>query len=242
VEVDPANAAPEPPEETEYYGALNSVAANPDPQEKEAEKPKIDGSQDKVIRLADNPKPKRFPLQPALPPEEVAPPPEPAKPEPKDWKPPKDILSMGMPPPPPPKRERPRTLAAAQAQNPSLAGRTMKQKGGVRRRGRVSLNVKATPFGAYDLAFIRAVEQRWFDLLDSTAFAQRSGRVVLEFRLTSDGRITNLMEERNEVGEILGLLCQRAILDPAPYAPWPSDMRRVIGANYREVTFTFYYN
>jgi hypothetical protein len=46
----------------------------------------------------------------------------------------------------------------------------------------------------------------------------------------------------NNVGELLCLLCQRAVLDPAPYARWPSDMRRVIGDNYREVTFTFYYN
>ena len=46
----------------------------------------------------------------------------------------------------------------------------------------------------------------------------------------------------NEVGEILGWLCQRAILDPSPYAKWPSDMLRSIGTNYREVMFTFYYN
>ena len=86
------------------------------------------------------------------------------------------------------------------------------------------------------------MQQRWYDLLDSSQFAQRSGKVVLEFRLTYDGRITDLKVSDNEVGEILSLLCQRAIMDPAPYARWPDDMRRMIGANYREVTFTFFYN
>ena len=36
-------------------------------------------------------------------------------------------------------------------------------------------------------------------------------------------------------------LCQRAVLDPAPFEKWPSDMRRIIGSDRREVRFTFYY-
>jgi hypothetical protein len=44
------------------------------------------------------------------------------------------------------------------------------------------------------------------------------------------------------VSDMLSLLCQRAVEDPAPYARWPSDMRRMIGADYRDVQFTFYYN
>ena len=109
------------------------------------------------------------------------------------------------------------------------------------KRGNVSFNVKATPFGAYDAKFIAAVQQRWYDLLESAHFTQRSGKVVVEFRLMYDGRIVDMNVSGNDVGELLGLLCQRAILDPAPYDPWPGDMRRAIGQNYREVTFTFFY-
>jgi len=138
--------------------------------------------------------------------------------------------------------DRPRTLAQARQQKNLLAGETMKQDGGVPRRGRVSLDVKATPFGSYDAAFIAAVQQRWYDLLDNSRLAQRSGKVVLEFRLTHDGRITDMRVGENEVGDILSVLCQRAVTDPAPYAKWPSDMRRAIGKLYREVVFTFYYN
>ena len=45
----------------------------------------------------------------------------------------------------------------------------------------------------------------------------------------------------NGVDDILSYLCQRAITDPSPYESWPSDMRRIIGADYRDVVFTFYY-
>ncbi len=45
----------------------------------------------------------------------------------------------------------------------------------------------------------------------------------------------------NTVGEVLGLICQKAVLDPAPFASWPSDMRRTLG-DIRNIQFTFYYN
>jgi hypothetical protein len=123
-------------------------------------------------------------------------------------------------------------------------GEKMKQAGGVRRFALdSSFDVRATPFGAYDAAIIAAIQKRWYDLLDSRDFsANFSGKVVLEFRLNSDGRVTDMKVNENDVSEILGLLCQRAVQDPAPFAPWPADLRRMVGKEYREVRFTFYYN
>ena len=138
-----------------------------------------------------------------------------------------------------PRRERVRTLAAARQQK-NLVGQKTLQDGGVKNRGKISLDVKGSPFGTYDAAFIAAVQQRWYDLLETTS-VQRSGKVVLEFRLNHDGRITAMQMSDNEVGEILGIICQRAVLDPAPFGKWPEDMRRMIGNTHREVTFTFYY-
>jgi hypothetical protein len=131
-----------------------------------------------------------------------------------------------------------------EAQVNLLAGRKMKQEGGVRRLGTLSsLDVKASPFGDYDRAIIVAIQNRWFDLLDMRGFGhEMSGRVVLDFRLHHDGRISALSVAENTVDEMLSLLCQKAVTDPAPYARWPSDMRRMIGADYRDVRFTFYYN
>lgn len=148
-------------------------------------------------------------------------------------------------PSPPQQRQRPRTLAQAYAQNPSLAGRTMQQDGGVSRPGRiVSVDAKGSLFGVYDAAFIAAVEERWYQLIDSyrdNRGVLRQGKVVLDFKLRFDGRITDLGVHEKTVDEILGVLCQRAVLDPAPFARWPAAMRQMIGTDQREVRFTFYY-
>ena len=232
MEVDPTLAIPEPPKDAKFYGAKNSAASNPDNSFRTD--PKVDGRQTEIVKAEDVPRPKPFPLQPAIappaPPQEVSKKSEPAG----------DLAKVEKGEDKP--HEKPRTLAQALAQKNMLVGPKVLQDGGVRARGRVSFSVQATPFGAYDAAFIAAVQQRWYDLLDSSHFTQQSGKVVLEFRLMYDGRITDLKVNGNDVGELLGLLCERAILDPAPYPQWPSDMRRMIGQNFREVTFTFYYN
>jgi hypothetical protein len=43
------------------------------------------------------------------------------------------------------------------------------------------------------------------------------------------------------VGDVLSYVCQAAIEQAAPFGKWPDDMRREIGANFREITFTFDY-
>ena len=104
-----------------------------------------------------------------------------------------------------------------------------------------SLDTKATPFGAYDAALVEAISQRWFSLLDARDYASDSrGKVVLQFQLHYDGRITDMNMAANTAGEVLGLICQKAVLDPAPFAAWPSDMRRTLGDS-RNIQFTFIY-
>ena len=142
------------------------------------------------------------------------------------------------------KPPRPRTIkeALARQQDSRLPGEKMKQDGGVSRRHELaSLDTKATPFGAYDAALVEAISQRWFTLLDERDYASDSrGKVVLQFRLHYDGRITDMNVAENTAGEVLGLICQKAVLDPAPFAAWPSDMRRTLG-DIRNIQFTFYY-
>lgn len=232
VEVDPVAAVAEPPKETKFYGAHSARASNPDV--KMEEQPKVDGKQTQVVKAETTPRLNPQPLQPALPP------PEPAREEPKPKSEPVGDLAFARPAPEP-APEKPRTLAAARERK-NLVGEKIKQDGGAQQRGRVSFDVKATAFGAYDAMFIAAVEARWHQLLDTHTYVQRSGKVVIEFRLTYDGRIIEMRVAENEVGDVLSLLCQSAIRDPSPYAPWPADMRRLIGNNYRDVTFTFYYN
>ncbi len=231
MEVDPAQAAPEPPKDAKFYGVANVKAANPDATV-ETEKPKVDGTRTEIPRTETVLRPQ--PLQPSVP-----------QPEKTKSTPPGDLAKARTEPDPSetvtiPTKERVRNLAAARTQK-NIAGEKMKQDGGVRRHGQLNFDVKATSFGAYDAAFINAVQQRWFDILDNTSFGQRSGKVVLEFRLRYDGQIMELRQTETEVGEVLGLICQKAVLDPAPYAPWPRDMRLTFPQGYRDVRFTFVY-
>lgn len=228
VEVDPAMAT-EPPKDAKYYGAFNSIAANPTPQTEP--QPKVEGQQTQIPRVTDNVPLDPQPLQPS---------PTPAPTEPRTPTPDPQSVQIGMTEAR--QEERPRTIREAKLQKGLLAGEKMRQTGGVKRPGRVSLDVKATPFGSYDAAFIAAVQQRWYDLIDSTRLMPRTGKVVVVFRLHVDGTITQMTVRETEVGDMLGLLCRRAVEDPAPYPRWPSDMWRMVGKDYRDVVFTFYYN
>jgi protein TonB len=143
-----------------------------------------------------------------------------------------------------PSPPRPRTLAMARQQKGGIAGDRVKQQGGVRRFSvEPSFDVRSTPFGAYDAAIIAAIQKHWYDLIENREFSgSYSGKVVLEFRLNSDGSVTDMRVGETDVTEILALLCQRAVQDPAPFARWPADLRRLVGKEYRDVRFTFYYN
>lgn len=150
--------------------------------------------------------------------------------------------------PPAPARTRPRTVAAALAQaqinpNSALVGEKMRQEGGVKRFSiSSSLSVQGSPLGMYDAKFIAAVQQCWNALLEEQRYSlDRVGKVVVDFRLTYDGRISDMKLVESDVGEIYSTICQLAITKPAPYESWPMDVRKMVGGNYRDVRFTFYY-
>jgi hypothetical protein len=154
------------------------------------------------------------------------------------------LQSQPVEPTPPARRPRPRTLAMAREQSGMLAGEKMKQEGGVPRVApRISMDVTGSLFGAYDAAFIAAVQSRWFGLLDQRQFVgNQSGKVVLDFRLHQDGRITDMHVKEADVNETLSYICERAVQEPAPYQKFPADLRRLLPNDYREVRFTFFYN
>lgn len=150
-------------------------------------------------------------------------------------------------PPPEPgdadtKTPRPRTIkeALARRAESGLVGEKMKQDGGVKRLGVSALDARGMAFGAYDAAIIQAIQQRWYSLLESRPTPR--GKVVVEFRMHFDGRVTDVKVNDADVGELYSLFCQKAVQDPAPYPRWPSDMRRQLAADHRDVRFTFFYN
>ena len=146
-----------------------------------------------------------------------------------------------------PPRARPRTLAEArklQPQKSQIAGRKMKQEGGVKQRGIVpSVDTLGTPFGVYDAWLIAQVQQRWYYLLEQNTYAYNwAGHVKVKFRLYYDGRVTDFEITENNSGDLQGLICQKAIFENVPYRQWPPDLRRIVEKDYRELRFTFYYN
>ena len=254
IEVDPQKA--EEPKDAKYYSNANSEQANPDTK-LDTNVPKVDGNQDKIPQprdVANTPPPQpREPevMQPAVKPTKQA---ASTAPAPKPDEPVGDTKEKTLTPEEKAQRDvtmtrpaapqRPRTLADARAQKGIVEGPKMKQEGGVKKYAlEMSPAAKMTPFGSYDAMFIAAVQKRWFDILDARNYvSDQTGRVVVEFKLYKDGRIVDIKVAENDVTETLSWACQRAILDPAPYAPFPPDLKRLLGADYREVRFTFYYN
>ena len=233
----------EAPQKAKYYSNKNSQAANPDAS-RDADIPQINGHQTDVPKTVDVPRPQFSKTQPSPPQTQPS---ENSEQQPSPTIPPGDLTlaklenllpqqqNNSQPP-------RPRTIKEALAQQNLSPGVAMKQDGGVRRHASVpSLDVKLTGFGDYDAQLVAAITQRWWNLLDSQQFAlDRSGKVVLQFRLNYDGTITDMKVVQNDVGELLGYVCQKAVNDPAPFEKWPSEMRFKLGDS-RDIQFTFYY-
>ena len=247
VDVSQAQVTPEAPKKAPYYSDKNSQAANPEA-EKQTNVPLITGKQEELVKTEDVPREKFVPLQPARPS-------TPAKVPQEELLPKKTLqsgdLTMAKPDAVPQKGDgeaahaRPRTLAEAMARQADRRppGEKMKQEGGVRRRLEIaSLDAKATPMGAYDAALVDAIRECWYNLLDSQEYASDyRGKVVLQFHLHSDGRVTDVTVSENTAGAVPGLICETAIDKPNPYPPFPSDLRRIIGET-RSIQFTFFYN
>lgn len=247
--VDVTQPDAQPPKNALYYSDRNSHASNPD-ENKNSNQPKLNGKQRDIPKTEDTPRLSKA-EPPASPQNQLRPSPEKPPTESQDESSP---LNMGdqkprqvaertttEQKPTPQQTPRPRTLKQAQEQN-HLPGQQMRQNGGARHQLVPSFDVKATSFGDYDRALIDAVQGRWDYLLDSQKFAEdRTGRVVIKFKLDSDGTVQDVEVLENGVGDLWSIVCQAAIEDSAPFGKWPDDMRREIGQNYREITFTFDY-
>ncbi|MGH8022533.1 MAG: hypothetical protein ACRED1_03050, partial [Limisphaerales bacterium] len=154
-------------------------------------------------------------------------------------------LTLGKPDnaTPPEPQPRPRTLREAYREMAArFPGMTMKEDGGAERKAaRASFAVKLTGFGDYDERFVETVSHNWWNLLGSRQFASdRTGKVVLLFRLNYDGTVSQLHFGDNTVGDLLGYVCEKALLDGEPYERWTDDMRLKLG-DYTDVQFTFDY-
>lgn len=107
--------------------------------------------------------------------------------------------------------------------------------------GVATFNVSESPFGTYDKKIIKAVQDRWYALIDRFGMYERSGLVTVHFEILNDGRMQNLKITENTAGQILALFCEKAIIESAPFDPLPQALRKLVGAEPREAAFTFRY-
>lgn len=239
-----------PPKKTIYYSDQNSHAANPD-EDKNSNQPKLNGKQKNTPKTEDTPRLSR--LQSSPPPsEQLHPSPEKTATEKENQSSPMNLGDVKVTKPaenpatqnqkPAPQQPpRPRTINEALEQK-HLPGLQMKQNGGAHHLLVPSFDVAKSSFGDYDRAVIDAVTEHWYDMLNKQNFAQdRTGQVAIRFKLEYDGTVRDVEIVQNNVGDLLSYVCQASIEDSAPFGKWPDDMRREIGANFREITFTFDY-
>ena len=269
METDSAQVTGEQPKEAEFYSDKATVAANPaNPTKETADTPYLDGTEKRVMSTVDvlSPAgaPAAAPPMPVTPPapSAVAKPVEPAKEmpaaKPVTTEKPKELPAEGLrvmedkivamlpkqqvaPQPP---VTVPQTAAPSQ---PSASGReivalkSQLKATGSARSGIAAFNVAESPFGAYDKKIVRAVQSRWFALIERYALYERAGTVTLHFQLEDDGTVINLRVADNSAGVTLGLFCEKAVVDSAPFEPLPEQLRLLVGREPRDVNFTFYY-
>ena len=234
INVQEYQSVPNPPKDAVHYSDRNAIAANPE-ETKDLNVPKVEGEKNEQQTLEDATRRKQY--------DQLMP--DPPKPEPE----PQPKLSPGtmtvakvdLQPQQAPKR--PRTIKEALLQKNQMPGRKSQSEGGAAKRGHLSHDVRVTGFGAYDRMFIDAVTERWYDLLDNLSYdSYRQGKVQVQFTLNYRGEITDMSVIENTVSEMLSLMCEKAIRDPAPFGEWTREMRLAVGEDSRRITFTFFYN
>ncbi len=145
--------------------------------------------------------------------------------------------------PPVPVRPRPSESAGTPPSDRELAA--LKSKlvvSGVTKIGIDAFNVEASPMGAYDKQLIKAVQSRWYALINKNQLdTDGAGTVVVQFQLLEDGTVQGVKTKDSTVGVVLSSFCELAILQSAPFEPLPEGLRIWVGNAPREIDFTFQY-
>jgi hypothetical protein len=112
---------------------------------------------------------------------------------------------------------------------------------GVSRTGVAAFNVEESPFGAYDKKVVKAIQSRWYQLIDRYGIYESTATVTVYFQLFDDGQVKNVKTTEGSENSILSLFCEKAILESGPFDPWPESLRVLVGKQPREASITFYY-
>src|ERR1700722_666575 len=104
-----------------------------------------------------------------------------------------------------------------------------------------------TPFNEYDKAMIDLISSNWEGIISQRAYEKFEryqpdiGKIVVRYRLNYDGSVTNIQIMVSNMNRLYDQACVEAIKKSVPFSKWPPDMVKMVGADYRDITFTFYY-
>lgn len=138
-----------------------------------------------------------------------------------------------------PLRPRPRPQITKQPQvRPAVLA---DNKFGTSNIGNIAYDAKWNNYGAYLQRLIDTVQIQWERILiERRTYPPSGSTVAVKFILDSEGRIAKIVDVNNQSTDSAAAACVSGITERAPYGPWTSDMRAMLGEQ-QEMTFTFYY-
>ena len=138
-----------------------------------------------------------------------------------------------------PQHPRPRPMVVKQQQTrPAIFA---ENRFGTANIGPTAVDAKWSNYGAYLQRLIETVDQQWNSILAKGKTYPPSGtQVSVKFILSSEGKISSIVNVDSSSSEAGAAACVSAITDRAPYGAWTEDMKTMLGEK-QEMTFTFYY-
>ena len=263
METDASQSTGEQPKNARYYSDKASVAANADnPSSKNGETPYLQGKQSRTMStetVAPNLGPGSTPVAPPAPPPsasvkaQVKPTATAKSEQPKEV--PLEGLNLveekklamvspeeTVPSPPSPVRPPPSQAAGNPSDRDLAALKSHLAVSGVTKIGIDAFNVESSPLGAYDKQLIKAVQSRWYALINKNGLdSDGEGTVIVQFQLLQDGTVQGVKTKETSAGVVLSLFCESAIQQAAPFEPVPDNLRILVGDRPREIEFTFHY-
>ncbi len=135
-------------------------------------------------------------------------------------------------------KERPRLSSVSLNKNSILTTRLA----GTNREGLQASDAFKTDFGTYLTEFWGIVSAQIYALhRDWTTWPAEGTYVMVQFRLTSAGEISEIVAIEETAGKKAVYTVRAAIETPQPYRKWSDDMIAKLG-NSQVLTYTFHYN
>ena len=119
-------------------------------------------------------------------------------------------------------------------------GQLTRPKSSVSRRGTLAIDATFSQFGEYEQRFYAAVQAVWYQEIEFYQPIDIAARVVVSFRIKSDGSVEDVTVLNSTAGEIATWICETALTKPSPFGVWTEEMIQVFGRE-RVMEVAFYY-